>query len=393
MRTHLPTRQAGFSLVELMVALVLGLILTSGVISVYITSKNTYNVNNALGAVQQHGRFSFSFMDPKIRMAGYTGCTYVKGGNFNLNAAYNTDPVYTFNSPVYGYEANNTGINGSFTVTTTINTTPPVDATLWTPNLDKYKSTLYDTIKSTALEGSDVFMVHEMQGNPPALTGIYDDGTKLYVSTADHGVNDTSYFAVGTVAVVNNCTGTNMNIFQVTALSSGSGTLTHGTGGSLGNASTSLTGTYSTSGGNVGTAQTYAFYIGLGVDGGPSLYQASLKSDGTLQTQELVSGIENMQVLYGVDTDGDKIPNNFQTADTVESGSNWGNVVSVRVALLARSDDNSTDKAATTAPVFYMLASDPAANANADGLELTLPQDRRLRRYFVQTFSVRNALP
>jgi type IV pilus assembly protein PilW len=393
MRTHLHTRQAGFSLVELMVALVLGLILTSGVISVYITSKNTYNVNNALGAVQQHGRFAFGFMDPKVRMAGYTGCTFVKGGNFNLNAAYNTDPVYTVSSPVYGYEANNTGINGSFTVTTAINTTPPVDATKWTPNLDKYKSTLFDAIKSKVLQGSDVFMVHEMQGNPPALTGVYDDGTALYVSTSDHGVNDTSYFAVGSIAMVNNCSGTNLNIFQVTALNSGSGTLSHGTGGSLGNASGSLTGTYSTSGGNVGRLQTYAYYVGLGVDGGPALYQASLQDDGSFLGQELVSGIENMQVLYGVDTDGDKIPNNFQTADTVESGNNWGNVVSIRVALLSRSDDNSTDKAATTAPVFYMLASDPAANANADGLALTLPMDRRLRRSFVQTFSVRNALP
>ncbi len=388
-------RQTGFSLIELMVALVLGLILTAGVISVYITSKNTYNVNNALGAVQEHGRFAFGFMDPKLRMAGYMGCYYVpKGASNNLTGGLATDPVFAFNGPVYGFEYTGTGVGGSFTPSTSDLTTPPQNASLWSPALNVGGSTtLYNAIKSTALKGSDIFIAEEMQNNPPALVGVYDDNTNLYVNTSDHGVNDTSYFANGTYAIVSNCGGfggssPQINIFKVTGVNAGSGTIAYN----------ALSSHYATTGanGNVGTYQAYAYYIGKGVDGGPALFQASLSTAGALATQELVSGIENMQVVYGIATatgstaGANAVPYDFQTADTV---TDWSLVVSVRIALVARSDDNSTDQVRTAAPVYYMLASDPVANANSDGMTLTLSKDRRLRRYFVQTFTVRNGLP
>ncbi|HEX7964780.1 MAG TPA: PilW family protein [Gammaproteobacteria bacterium] len=386
-RKSLP-RQAGFTLVELMVALVLGLILTSGVISVYITSKNTYNVNNGLGAVQEHGRFAFSFMDPQVRMAGYHGCARKQSPRNNSGTG--ADPVYDYTTGVYGYEAAGTGIGDSLTLDEATASTVLGDPASWTPALDTGGAgTLYATIKPYIVADSDVFMVRELAGAPYPLVGTFDDGATLFVSTTDKAadgvtdVNDAEFFSVGEIAMVASC-GQQPQVFTVAAVDTGAGTITYD----------SLGGLKFDSGGNVGAALTYAYYVGRGVDNGPALYQAYLKSDGTLETKELVSGIENMQVLYGVGDGGDvPVTINFQTADTVDAGGLWSRVVSIRVALIARSDDNAVEKAPDDAPVFHMLASDPVADKNGDGFQLTLPQDRRLRRYFVQTFSVRNALP
>ena len=401
MRVHaIAMKQAGFSLVELMVALVLGLILTSGVISVYITSKNTYSVNNALGAVQQHGRFAFTFMDPTIRMANYTGGKYIPSPNNDLTGGLNTDPVYFGVAGVYGYDANGTGVNGSLDTNAnpSYETTPPQDPSLWTPALDANShSTLYDAIKSTVLQGSDVFLVSQMQQYPPELTGAQENDLVLTVNTADedaqgNAVNDTSYFQVGSIAMVSNCLGAG-DVFAVTAVDSAAGTIT---ANNLLNPSHA--GSYGTVGqlNNVGLLVTYIYWVGSGTDGTPSLYRTYLDKTGVLAIpQELVSGIENMQVLYGVKAAGvtQGPPVRYEAADTIDAANNWTNVVSVRVALIAQSDDNSIDTKPTATSPFFMLASDPVANVNNDGMQFTPPLDRRLRRYFVQTFSVRNALP
>ncbi|HEX2667592.1 MAG TPA: PilW family protein [Gammaproteobacteria bacterium] len=380
-------RQAGFSLVELMVALVLGLILTSGVISVYITSKNTYNVNNGLGAVQEHGRFAFSFMDPHIRMAGYHGCA--RKQTPNNNSGTGADPVYDYSTGVYGYEAKGTGIGDSLTLDEATASTVLGDPASWTPALDAGGAgTLYANIKDKIVADSDVFMVRELAGAPYPLVGAFDDKTSLFVSTTDKAsdgvtdVNDSEFFTVGEIAMVANCS-QQPQVFTVTAVDTAAGSITY-----------DALGVTFDSGGNVGAALTYAYFVGQGVDGGPALYEAYLDSAGQLQKRELVSGIENMQVLYGVGDGSDApVTVNFQTADTIDAAGAWNKVVSIRVALIARSDDNAVEKAPVDAPVFHMLASDPVADKNGDGFELTLPQDRRLRRYFVQTFSVRNALP
>ncbi len=97
----------------------------------------------------------------------------------------------------------------------------------------------------------------------------------------------------------------------------------------------------------------------------------------------MLYGIKSPTLLQGP-------PIKYQSADTV---TDLTQVVSVRVGLVAQSDDNSIDTKPAAALPFYMLASDPVANANLDGMTFTPPRDRRLRRYFAQTFSVRNALP
>jgi len=91
----------------------------------------------------------------------------------------------------------------------------------------------------------------------------------------------------------------------------------------------------------------------------------------------LVEGIENMQILYGVDTSSDGTPNYYVPANNV-TNPNWPNVVSIRISLLAVTlDDNLTTQ---PQPYTYNGAT-------------TTPTDRKIRRVFTSTIALRNRLP
>lgn len=381
--------QAGFSLVELMVALVIGLILTAGVISVFITSKSTYNLNNALGAVQENGRFAMGFIEPPLRMAGYTGCAH-NASTYTNHLNGGTSASLDLAKSVEGYEAVGTGIGDTYALTTA-NLAAANDVAKWSPNLPSDISTaIGGTGTGAAIAGNDILVIHEASNSGFDLVSPYQDSAGVFVSSAA-----ASEVADGQIAVMTDCN--KSSLFQITNVSTSSGRVDHSSGsqipGNCLNSDPDCSGpnwdeTYG-AGAKLLFYNSYVFYIGVGIDGSPSLYQVSIGSgtvNGALGApQELVPGVENMQILYGVDTNADKIPNNFQTADTI---TDWSQVVCVRIALLTRSDDNSIDKAPDTVPSYVLL--DPTA---ADGVTITAIQDRRLRRTFQETISIRNMLP
>ncbi|UCE32510.1 MAG: PilW family protein [Burkholderiales bacterium] len=84
-------------------------------------------------------------------------------------------------------------------------------------------------------------------------------------------------------------------------------------------------------------------------DGVPTLKRAEL-GPGGFQVVPLVEGIENLQVQYGLDQDGDSAPEVYTTDPTTFGGcagtdciSNWRDVTAVKLALLARNTEQSAD--------------------------------------------------
>ena len=63
--------QNGFSLIELMIAMVLGLILIGGVVNVFLASSQTYRLQEAMFRVQESGRFALDIMLRDLRDAGF----------------------------------------------------------------------------------------------------------------------------------------------------------------------------------------------------------------------------------------------------------------------------------------------------------------------------------
>ena len=66
-------RLAGFSLIELMVAITLGLLLTGGLIQLFTSTKVTFRTNDALARVQENGRFTLEVLKRELREAGTNG--------------------------------------------------------------------------------------------------------------------------------------------------------------------------------------------------------------------------------------------------------------------------------------------------------------------------------
>ena len=62
--------QSGFSLVELMISMLLGLMLTVGVIQVLVSTRATNTLNQAIAEVQESGRYISMRLQEELMEAG-----------------------------------------------------------------------------------------------------------------------------------------------------------------------------------------------------------------------------------------------------------------------------------------------------------------------------------
>ncbi|MDO9107004.1 MAG: PilW family protein [Methylovulum sp.] len=97
--------QSGLTLIELMIAMLLGVFLIGGVVQIFVSSKQTYRMQEGLSRLQENGRFAMDFISRDLRMAGYR----------EINVANYTQCLnYTVPSPITGVD--DTGLNGSDTI-------------------------------------------------------------------------------------------------------------------------------------------------------------------------------------------------------------------------------------------------------------------------------------
>ena len=128
------------------------------------------------------------------------------------------------------------------------------------------------------------------------------------------------------------------------------------------------------------------YYVGKRDDNAnnpPSLYRSILTDTGTAGPgEELIEGVESMQLLYGVNIDQDvrATVDTYLTADQV---ANWDEVISVRVSLLMQSIEDGT----VPSPQAYTFDGVTYDDGGGNG---SLPNDNRVRRVFTSTISLRN---
>lgn len=336
----LPGRQRGLTLVEIMVGATLGLILTAGLIQVFVSNKQAYRVQEGLARLQENGRFALDFITRDVRSAGFVGCA--GKGTPIVNTLNNASSLpWNFALPMQGFEATSPGA--------------------WNPALD-------GSIVN-ALGGRDVITLRRSIGDAvPVIAqppGAPPGSNPITVSvTAALGAFDTP---PNPIAMISDCI--NAAVFQITNPNPSSGIINHAIGGGTPGNATDALGKDFTNTADVVRLSTITYYIRPGVLG-PSLW----RQDGTNPAQELVEGVQDMQIRYGVDTDADRVPNQYLQADAV---TDFNNVVSVRVALLLQSiEDNLTN-----APQRYTY----------NGATVT-PADRRHRQVFGATIGLRNKL-
>jgi type IV pilus assembly protein PilW len=99
--------------------------------------------------------------------------------------------------------------------------------------------------------------------------------------------------------------------------------------------------------------------------------------------QPLLDLIEDLQFLYGVDTDADQSANFYTDAGNVP---NWGQVVNVKVCVLV----HSTNLGITTAAQRYLTCNGALGEDTTAANDVATATDTSLRRTFVATFNLRN---
>ncbi len=141
-----------------------------------------------------------------------------------------------------------------------------------------------------------------------------------------------------------------------------------------------------------------AFFVAV-VNGEPELQCKSYNpGSGSFSTSQVIRGVESFQVMYGLDTNNDDIPDRWVSADTAwtpfTASPSWNNVTAVRVGMLLRGPVGSAQGQSATATDndYYPLGKDFTGNSTETGLKFTAPNDGRLRRAFATTFMLRNSV-
>ncbi len=318
----------GFTLVELMVAMTIGLIVLAAVAKIFATSRTTYGLEENLARVQENGRFAMEFLAQDIRMAGYTGCS---GKLAQGTITGGTCPSGTVCSIVAGANNYNTLADPSGIQAFMYTGTTGTALSDWTPNLPSAYFAAGEVVA-----GTDVIVIQRGDTLSTHLTG---NTTPI---NANIQILDTSGLALAgiqpnDVLMVTDCN--SADIFKANNISSGSGKITIAQASV--NTQNTLTHYYDTRA-ELMKLVTRAYYIGNGTSKDkngnpiPALMRKELISGGALSTaQELVEGIQGLRLVYGEDTDTppDNVANVYRNPGSV---ANMRNVVSVRVWLLVR---------------------------------------------------------
>ena len=357
MITAVHARQRGLTIVEIMVAMVLSLILMAGVIEVFMGSKNTYRVNEALGRLQEEGRMALEFMSRDVRMAGYSGCS--RYGPVTNTLADATNIAYNFAVGASGY--NNVGA------------TPPAELT---------------AINVAPKPDTDVIIVRRQSDNPVRIVKNNDAANMFTENLGEDegacadGSNRFSGICPGDILMVSDCR--KSRVFQATTVGETGGgetsikvnhdnrnTVTPGNADSSWGGNSAPEDEQFNDDSELVKVSTYVYYVADNADGVPSLY----RKDGMATALELAQGVENLQVLYGVDTSPTDVNQSADTYVTAAAVTNWDNVVSVRLNLLMRTIDNNLAEAMQS----YRYV---GADHDAD--------DRRIRKEFTALVTLRN---
>ncbi|MDY0014155.1 MAG: PilW family protein [Rhodocyclaceae bacterium] len=325
-------RQGGLTLVELMVALTLGLLLSGMIVGIFVSNHQSYRIQNALARIQESGRFGLEFMGRDIRGASFLGSCQPAG---DIHRVTNTLSSGYFANVAVGVEGFDAGGTDD-----------------WEPALD---SSISD---ESPTDGSDILTLRLAGDGVPVETPYMDDPSAAIQVQAD------DRFKQGNIAVV--CDASAAAIFQITSISSGS--LVHGKnlGKKFG------------AGAEIFTFSTKSYFVATSQSGsGTSLWVKVDDADPV----ELVEDVERMQIEYGLSPGNeDQSADRYVAAPDVDD---WARVVAVRLHLLIASGEPGLRSDGAQSMTF---------NDN-DKDTPPLPSSTRIRKTFTSVINLRNRVP
>jgi len=308
-----PVAQRGVTLIELMIALVLGLIVSGAALALFVTNKRTYVASENLGRVQENARTAFELMSRDLREAGGNPCdSNVPVGN----ALNNTKWWSNWGSAVTGYAS---GTAAPFV-------TAPA-----------------------RVAGTDAFQLRSGVDTGISVIGAMPD------PSADIDVQSTDGVSNNDLVMI--CDFNQAAVFQVTQTPAGLKVQHNSGAGNPGNCTKDLEypidcsgsahGQPFTEGAHIAKLRVSGWYVGCNgrtncaTGPGRSLYQVSVDNPASLATNEITEGVNNMTLTYLMDGGTDYVP--------AASVTDWNKVVAVYVDL----DMVGQDKVGTDSDVLH----------------------------------------
>lgn len=316
----------GLGLIELMIAVTIGLVLIAGALSVFVNSRQTYRTNQEFARMMESGNYALDQISQSVRLAGYWG-KYNTGdqvrrrtGDPSFAQLYLSSPATT-DCTAGWYADTERGVEG-------LNNTNAGYQNTCIPD-NRYQA---DT---------DVLVVRHVDPTPLEAADLA--ANTVYIRADPNGAE----MFVGTIPP----------------------------GGFLASALNY-------------ELVTQAFYVSdynlVAGDGQPTLKKAALVAGPEVYTpaigtsQEIVvPGVEDMQIQYGVDTNNDGSANSFIDANNV-TATQWDDIVAIRVWLLMRNSFEDPDYQNTSQ---YRMP---------DGLYTPNPVDGYRRLLVTRTIKMRN---
>lgn len=313
-------RQGGLTLVELMIGLVIGLVMTGAISFLFIDASRNYRVTENLSRMQETSRFVLDKIGRDARGAGYYGCA---GEEATLDNMLNNASSYLYNfgaaveahvAPATGWPTSMSGF-GSPTVR------------------DDFDTTNASSQAVTPFPGSHIL----------ALRGIPDGDiiVRSQPGGASIKFSNTNAIINGDILLVTTCR--NAAVFQVTQVQQPTAqnpftNVVHNSGGTWvpGNAVQKTD--EDLAGGEVMRVATTTYFIA----NHPYHQRRSLfRRIGANQAVEIGRNVVGMQIFGGLDSDGDRQIESFvPTSDPNWGTSNdWDDVRAIRIQLTLQSED------------------------------------------------------
>lgn len=323
--------QRGMNLIEILIAMSLSLILMAGVLHIMSSSKRTYGLQSELAGLQENARFLVEEMNYSLRMGGYFGCS-------------GSPPAGMSSQPFTG------STNGQ---------SPSVKMRVATKDAQQNYQLSNDKLAKTVPE-SDILVISQLgeqiklpDWSPSTITTAFSNTTNQIIFNASElNTNPSSIRSV----IITDCGGSES--YGVTSINLGTSTIT---------LNQTLQRAYrwpvEVFAATQATIQPTTYEVGALDKNGDGDAEDFEDGFGLFKNGVLfIDGVENMQLRYGVDTDGDGAANRY---DNLPSGS----IVSVRITLLMRTPNRRYDLTEAQNTDFQ-LDSDLVYNPSARAFEV-----------------------
>lgn len=355
--------QQGLSLMELLVASAIGLFLIGGVYQTFSSTRQAIVLLQAEAEMQESARFAFSVLSASIKKAGDFGCKS-SASQIITSLLKSNDKTLTPQVRVQGWEAkgSRTGDiyiaqpNASISATTTkhwlnsasLTKDKGIKSKKYSDILKVWYTKPYSVNISSLKNGVLTFPSIDLeQGNILAINDCESIRFAQVCECEEDGCEGSNNLAeLKTCNKTNELKGLNLAVAEISVVEQAIYFVSK----------------------RASNKKGYKNNI-------PSLYVRHLGKDAKpTPKQEVLEGVESLQLVYGEDTDNDGSANYYVSADAIND---WNTVVSLKINLLLRSINNNVSKGSQTL-VF-------------NGAPISIEKDDHyLRRAFTTTISLRN---